>query len=122
MYSYLLGAVMAVASGPVGTAQDRAPLKDFTDTKLEDLGIKPVEPKKDSKTGFIVGAKNPTPLIKGLTEINSQTIAAIEQGRYSPSLDVAFRIAHVFGKRVDEVFHWRPDGTDEAGAPTPSGP
>ena len=55
----------------------------------------------------------------GLTR---QTIAAIEQGRYSPSLDVAFRIAHVFGKRVDEVFHWRPDGTDEAGAPTPSGP
>lgn len=39
----------------------------------------------------------------GLTR---QTIAAIEQGRYSPSLDTAFRIAHVFGKRVDEVFHW----------------
>ena len=42
----------------------------------------------------------------GLTR---QTIAAIEQGRYSPSLEAAFRIAHVFGKRVDEVFHWRPD-------------
>ena len=42
----------------------------------------------------------------GLTR---QTIAAIEQGRYSPSLDHAFRIAHVFGKRVDEVFHWQPD-------------
>ena len=43
----------------------------------------------------------------GLTR---QTIAAIEQERYSPSLEVAFRIAHVFGKRVDEVFHWSPDG------------
>jgi len=42
----------------------------------------------------------------GLTR---QTIAAIEQGRYSPSLDVAFRIADVFGKRIDEVFHWRRD-------------
>jgi putative transcriptional regulator len=43
----------------------------------------------------------------GLTR---QTIAAIEQGRYSPSLDVAFRIADVFGKRIDEVFTWtRPD-------------
>ena len=42
----------------------------------------------------------------GLTR---QTIAAIEQERYSPSLAVAFRIAHVFGKRVDEVFHWQPD-------------
>lgn len=39
----------------------------------------------------------------GLTR---QTIAAIEQGRYSPALDVAFRIAHVFGKKIDEVFHW----------------
>ncbi len=44
----------------------------------------------------------------GLTR---QTIAAIEQGRYSPSLEVAFRIADVFGKRLDEVFHWNPDGT-----------
>jgi putative transcriptional regulator len=39
----------------------------------------------------------------GLTR---QTIAAIEQGRYSPTLDVAFRIAEVFGKRLDEVFTW----------------
>ena len=39
----------------------------------------------------------------GLTR---QTIAAIEQGRYSPSLDTAFRIAQVFGKRIDEVFQW----------------
>ena len=46
----------------------------------------------------------------GLTR---QTIAAIEQGRYSPSLDVAFRIAHIFGKRIDEVFHWRPDDSTE---------
>jgi putative transcriptional regulator len=41
----------------------------------------------------------------GLTR---QTIAAIEQERYSPTLDDAFRIAHVFGKRNDEVFHWTP--------------
>jgi len=47
----------------------------------------------------------------GLTR---QTIAAVEQGRYAPSLEVAFRIAHVFGKRVDEVFHWQ-SPNDEAG-------
>ena len=41
----------------------------------------------------------------GLTR---QTIAAIEQERYSPTLDVAFRIAHVFGKRIEDVFHWTP--------------
>ncbi len=44
----------------------------------------------------------------GLTR---QTIAAIEQGRYSPSLDVAFRIAFVFGKRIEEVFKWTPGVT-----------
>lgn len=48
----------------------------------------------------------------GLTR---QTIAAIEQGRYAPSLEVAFRIAHVFGKRVDEVFHWAPEADARAG-------
>lgn len=47
----------------------------------------------------------------GLTR---QTIAAIEQERYSPTLDVAFRIAHVFGKRIDEVFHWIPPEGDSA--------
>ena len=38
----------------------------------------------------------------GLTR---QTIAAIEKGRYSPSLDVAFAIADVFGVTLEEVFH-----------------
>jgi putative transcriptional regulator len=35
-----------------------------------------------------------------------QTIAAIEAGKYSPSLEAAFRIARVFGKPLDEVFQW----------------
>ncbi|HYI23780.1 MAG TPA: helix-turn-helix transcriptional regulator [Thermomicrobiales bacterium] len=37
----------------------------------------------------------------GLTR---QTINAIEQGKYSPSLEVAFRIAEVFDVRLDDVF------------------
>lgn len=41
--------------------------------------------------------------------VTRQTIAAIEQGKYSPSLEVAFRIAHVFGKPLEEVFHWQAD-------------
>lgn len=36
-----------------------------------------------------------------------QTIAAIEQSKYSPSLEAAFRIAEVFGVPVDEVFQWK---------------
>lgn len=37
--------------------------------------------------------------------VTRQTIAAIEQGRYSPTLETAFEIARVFEKRLDEVFH-----------------
>lgn len=39
--------------------------------------------------------------------VTRQTIAAIEAGKYSPSLEVAFRIAHVFGKPLQEVFDWQ---------------
>jgi putative transcriptional regulator len=35
-----------------------------------------------------------------------QTVAAIEAGKYSPSLEAAFRIAQVFGKPLEEVFQW----------------
>jgi putative transcriptional regulator len=35
-----------------------------------------------------------------------QTVAAIEQGKYSPSLEAAFRIARVFGVRLEDVFQW----------------
>jgi putative transcriptional regulator len=35
-----------------------------------------------------------------------QTIIAIEQGRYSPSLEMAFRIAAVFGVSINEVFQY----------------
>jgi putative transcriptional regulator len=35
-----------------------------------------------------------------------QTIIAIEQGRYSPSLEMAFRIANVFGVALNDVFHY----------------
>ncbi|GAB5498684.1 MAG: helix-turn-helix transcriptional regulator [Pseudohongiellaceae bacterium] len=39
--------------------------------------------------------------------VTRQTVAAIEQGRYSPSLESAFRIANVFGVRIDQVFQWQ---------------
>lgn len=41
--------------------------------------------------------------------VTRQTIAAIEQGRYSPSLEMAFRLADVFGVPLGEVFSWDPD-------------
>jgi putative transcriptional regulator len=41
--------------------------------------------------------------------VTRQTIAAIEQGKYSPSLEVAFRIARVFDKPLEAVFTWTQD-------------
>jgi putative transcriptional regulator len=38
--------------------------------------------------------------------VTRQTIVAIEQGRYSPSLEVAFRIAAAFKVPLDQVFQW----------------
>lgn len=39
--------------------------------------------------------------------VTRQTIAAIEAGKYAPSLEAAFRIAEVFGTPLEEVFQWR---------------
>lgn len=38
--------------------------------------------------------------------VTRQTIIAIELGKYSPSLESAFRIARVFGVGVEDVFGW----------------
>lgn len=35
-----------------------------------------------------------------------QTIMAIEAGKYSPSLELAFKIAHAFGVSIGEVFNY----------------
>ena len=43
--------------------------------------------------------------------VTRQTINAIELGKYSPSLEVAFRIARVFGVPLEDVFSY-PDGND----------
>lgn len=38
--------------------------------------------------------------------LTRQTIIAIEQGRYSPTLETAFQIARVFGVPLQEVFQY----------------
>jgi putative transcriptional regulator len=48
--------------------------------------------------------------------VTRQTINAIELGKYSPSLEVAFRIAVVLGVRLEEVFSY------DGGATEPRGP
>ena len=43
--------------------------------------------------------------------VTRQTIIAIEQGRYSPSLEMAFQIAEAFHARLDDVFRYEsPEG------------
>ena len=38
--------------------------------------------------------------------VTRQTIIAMEQGKYSPSLELAFRVALAFGVPLDEVFSY----------------
>ncbi len=40
-------------------------------------------------------------------EVTRQTINAIESNKYSPSLEVAFRISRVFGRPLEEVFEYK---------------
>jgi putative transcriptional regulator len=44
--------------------------------------------------------------------VTRQTVLAIEAGKYSPSLEVAFRIAAVFGVALENVFQYEPDPGD----------
>lgn len=36
--------------------------------------------------------------------VSRQSVNALETGKYDPSLPLAFKIARLFGKRVDEIF------------------
>lgn len=40
--------------------------------------------------------------------VTRQTIIAIENAKYSPTLELAFRIAEVFGKPLGDVFEYEP--------------
>lgn len=42
--------------------------------------------------------------------VTRQTVIAIEQGRYSPTLELAFQIARVFGVGLDAVFQYPDTG------------
>ena len=42
-----------------------------------------------------------------------QTIMALEAGKYTPSLELAFRIANVFGVPIGEVFECKPEEEEQ---------
>ena len=37
-------------------------------------------------------------------KVSRQTVSSIENGKYNPSLDLAFDIAEFFGKTIEEIF------------------
>lgn len=40
--------------------------------------------------------------------VTRQTLIALEAGRYAPSLELAFRIAHALGARIEDILQWSP--------------
>jgi hypothetical protein len=69
---------LGLCAGALAPARPQE-LKDHTGVKPEALELKWVEPKKDPKTGFVVGGKNPTALVRKLTHVNGKTIAELER-------------------------------------------
>jgi putative transcriptional regulator len=68
--------------------------------------VKPTRVTNDIRTlRFRAGEMTQAELAKRLG-VTRQTIIAIEQGRYSPSLEMAFQIARVFGVSLDDVFQY----------------
>jgi putative transcriptional regulator len=41
-----------------------------------------------------------------LCGVTRQTIIALEAAKYSPSLELAFKLSHALGRTLDEVFQW----------------
>ena len=39
-------------------------------------------------------------------DVSRQTVNAIETGKYSPSLPLAFKLAHLMGKTIEQVFEY----------------
>ncbi len=48
-----------------------------------------------------------------LVNVSRQTISLIERGDYSPSVTLAIKIARVFDAKVEDIFDYEEDGSDE---------
>ncbi|MBR1737284.1 MAG: helix-turn-helix transcriptional regulator [Firmicutes bacterium] len=43
-------------------------------------------------------------------EVSRQTISSLENGRYNPSLELAFKLAKYFNMQIEEIFIYEEDG------------
>jgi putative transcriptional regulator len=48
--------------------------------------------------------------LAGILEVSRQTISSLENGRYNPSILLAFRIAQTFGYRIEDIFIYEGEG------------
>lgn len=70
------------------------------------MSVKPTRVRNDIRSlRFQHGEMTQAELAKAVG-VTRQTIIAIEQGRYSPSLEMAFKIARVFGVALEAVFQY----------------
>jgi putative transcriptional regulator len=64
---------------------------------------------RELRGGQSVGDRSMTQQeLADLIFVTRQTVNAIEGDKYSPSLEVAFRIAEVFGVPLEQVFQYQP--------------
>jgi putative transcriptional regulator len=42
-------------------------------------------------------------------EVSRQTIISLERGRYNPSILLAFRLARIFGRQIEDLFLYSPE-------------
>ena len=78
--------------------------------------VKPTKVTNDIRSlRFRQGEMTQAELAK-LLGVTRQTVIAIEQGRYSPSLEMAFQIARVFGVPLDDVFQYPDAAAGQQGA------
>jgi putative transcriptional regulator len=40
-------------------------------------------------------------------DVTRQTIHAVESGKYNPSLELAFKLAHYFETSIEDIFHYK---------------
>ena len=51
--------------------------------------------------------------LAALLQVSRQTVGSLENGRYNPSILLAFRISRVFGLPIEEIFLYEEEMSDE---------
>lgn len=77
-----------------GTAQRKASMKNRLEELRKERGIKQEE-------------------LASAMEVSRQTIGSLENGRYNPSILLAFKLARYFGMSIEEIFIYEEEKHEE---------